>query len=401
MKIRRPIVPIVAFTCLAVASCTLMVEYWLVARAHEYDYVPPTPVVTSVAMPEPLKADLIAPTVGDSDLDFSPDGRLLAAVDSKEQIGGQGTSRVYRIADRQSVANLGTGADCCAWSPDGTLLGIARTTPARLELWNTTTWKVSETIAVPDSDGEGTQGTVIFGGLCFDQMQNVFVVARVESPRPRQTRSHAFAWWNAPGGRSKVLEAVGSDPKSEAFSLSASCASGPTTVLAISYVCEQHAADRKDVPLEVFHIWQETGRRIIRRRDVLFLTHEAWVRISPDGKMLATLTGADGVNQSGLFGLGTKSMGSWSLPEPNQNALDTRQMRFQRIDFSGENRLAVFIEPGPGESYSPHVLDLPDDKGCSSPPIPSDYSTAVGLSPDGHRLAVSAPSKGILVYRLP
>jgi WD40 repeat protein len=397
MKIRRLIVPTVAIVSVAIALCAFKFQSRLAAQAREEEYAPSRPVT----VPEPLQPELIASSPGDCDLDFSPDGRLLAAVDTKNQGSGQGAVRVYRIEDHEIAANLGTGADCCAWSPDGTLLGVARTRPARLELWDTATWQLSDTIAVPDFDGAGTRGSVIFGSLCFDQMQNVFVVARVESTNFRQTRSHAFAWWNAPNGRFRQPETIGSYPQAEAFSLSASSGTGSETVLAISYVCALHAADKKDGPLEVLRIWYEGGLRIIRQGEILSLTHEAWVRVSSDGKTLAALTGPDGFHDWRLFKLGTNFNGLWSLPDTTEHTPDLDQMRFQKLAFSGDNRLAAFIVSSDCEQNLPQVFYLAGDKDCLSPGLPRDESTAVGLSPDGHLLAVSTPGKGILLYRLP
>jgi WD40 repeat protein len=398
IKTRHLIVPIAALVSIAVAWGASRIQSWLEAEARAEWYPPAIPH----PLPEPPRPELIVPSAGDCDLDFSPDGRLLAAVDTKNQGAGQGAVRVYGIADHQTVANLGIGADCCAWSPDGTLLGVARTGPARLELWNTTTWTLSDTVAVPDVDGEGSRGSVIFGGLCFDQIQNVFVVARVESSTFKQRCSHAFVWWNLSGVRSRQLETIGSYPKAEAFSLSVSSGTGSETVLAISYVCAQHAADKKDVPLEVLRIWYEGGRRIIRQGEILPLTHETWVRVSPDGKTLAALTGPDGFHEWGLFKLGTNFNGSWSLSDSNNRAPDLDEMRFQKVDFSAASRLAILTVADKFERRSPQVFDLASDKKDSFwPQIPGDDSTAVALSPDGHLLAVSTPGKGIFVYRLP
>jgi hypothetical protein len=91
MKMRRPIVPIVMLLSLATALGTLWTESWLVAGTHEYDYILPTSAA-SAAIPEPVKPDLIAPTIADekacdSLLNFpdystavalSPEGHLLA-----------------------------------------------------------------------------------------------------------------------------------------------------------------------------------------------------------------------------------------------------------------------------------------------------------------------------------
>jgi hypothetical protein len=231
-------------------------------------------------------------------------------------------------------------------------------------------------------------------------------VARVESTNFKQTRSRAFAWWNAPNRRSRQPETIGSYPKAEAFSLSASSATGSETVLAISYVCALHAADKKDGPLEVLRIWYEGGRRIIRQGEILALTHEAWVRVSPDGKTLAALTGPDGVHEWSFFKLGTNFNGHrsewhWSLSDPTEHTPDLDQMRFQKLALSGDNRLATLIISSDCEQNLPQVFYLAGDKDCLSPALRRDESTAVGLSPDGRLLAVSTPGKGILVYHLP
>jgi WD40 repeat protein len=406
MKIRRAIVPAIAFALLATCVCALSVEFWFILQARAQgpvpELVPPTPFVP----PEPLKPDVIAPTVGDCDLDFSPDASLLAAVDSKDQTSGQGAVRVYRIADKQAVANLGTGAACCGWSPDGSLLAVARTGPARLELWDTTTWTLSDTIAVPDpalpdaalldDDGQNSHREMILSSLCVDRMQNVYVVARVESTRPELTRSHAYAWWNSRGGRSKELQVLGSYPRGEAFSLSASSNTPTMTVLAISYVCAQHAADHQEVPLEVLRIWRERGKRVIRQGEVAFLSHEACVRVSPDGKRLTTLTGSANAYRWNCVDLGANFDGRWSDSPQNNAPLDTSEMRLQSVDASSHRAVVIATE---GESVSPKVVDFDED--YFSADMPRDNATAVSLSSDGRLLAVSTPGKGILVYHLP
>jgi hypothetical protein len=391
MAKRQAIVSFVAFACLAIAFCTLLAEFCFVAQGrHE----PPSTLFYRPAAPD----FVLAAGAGDVDLDFSPDGCFLAAVEAKDSSGAQGTVRVFRIADRQTVATLGHGADSCAWSPDGSLLAVALDQPPRLELWNTKTWTRSDKIDVPPPYGSDARAPVIFGSLCFDQLGNVYVVHRIEGAPPNHTQSRALAWWNPPGGRSKRLEAIGSYPNREAFSLSASGGTESETRLAISYVCKEHASDGSDAPFEVLSIRHNAGReRTIRQEHTLLLTHEAWIRMRPDGRMLAAISGTN-LYTSGLFEITSQDLtGSWP-PGPSGGPWDAAQMRFRRVDFSDNNRLVAFVRPGSEDAAcAPQVCEF----GTGRVLLYLDYSTAVSLSSDGHLVAVSSPRRGILIYSVP
>jgi len=75
--------------------------------------------------------------------EFSPDGKLLALVDGREQVS------LWDVTTRRMVRNLEEGEDggalCIAFSPDGALLagGLSDHTeaPGRLVIWDTTTGK--------------------------------------------------------------------------------------------------------------------------------------------------------------------------------------------------------------------------------------------------------------------
>jgi WD40 repeat protein len=341
---------------------------------------------------------------------FSPDGRLRAE-NLCQFTESPGLLRVFRISDEMTVADLGDGVDSCAWSEDSSFLAVARSKPLQIELWDARTWKLTDRITAPATPGEASAANGFFGNPCFDHRGNLYVVRRNGPFRNSQEPwSRTYAWWRLPAGRARDLETIGSLSTAEAFNVSASTDSDTETCLAISYVSKNNsklrdfyaAIDRSSLrqnhttqghsnsgnttPIEILKIrFDAAGHRTIKQDCTLAADHEAWVRLTPDGKNLAVLADTDNYALS-VYKLGSRGAERmWSLPGCSDNPFDPKAMQEQRIDVSRDGRLVAFVRRYEIDDYGVEVRQISDQKLAGAI---RNWIPALAFSADG-RLAVS------------
>jgi len=328
---------------------------------------------------------------------FSPDGRMLAAGATDEQV------RVWRLAGSagpRPITTLGGFAswvNAVAFSPDGTALA-AGASGALAQVWRTTDWHLTATVP----------GPVNFTSVAFVPGTDLLLTGGIDGVArlrpldgPRLTdfgdligaaaqSADGSQIWVAPGSENPVVAQVRRTGalryRETGLVLRAPAAAGTIDqVVAASPDGSEVVAGTGAGKLVVWRI--KNGRAALLGMTTASTTLIEQVAFSPDGRFFGSVADDGTIS---IYPGGTGAM-------PTRVAkLDGGGMDLQ-LAFGPGDLLAVASAAGvvhlwhlSGRTWTP----LPDLKGFAS------YVYGVAFSPDGHTFAAGGADKLVRIYRV-
>lgn len=170
-----------------------------------------------------------------TDLEFSPNGELLAAALSEGAGPERVSTQIYRISARKSMSErdaLVTLPNCgkrCVWSSDGSVLAVQCTKPPGVQIHDTGTWTPRKFLRPPEKP---PNSEFEVRSLAYDSRGNLF--ATLQNDWLNQEVCRPVVWWNSQQKQENVPDFIGREGHLTGVSIDAH-AVGNDIRIAISY----------------------------------------------------------------------------------------------------------------------------------------------------------------------
>jgi hypothetical protein len=380
-------------------------------------------IVHSYLSPTPSAAVVIEPAFGFgyrgervADMQFSPDGRKLALLtfetDRPDRYTAKVAVRIYAMPGGTLEHEIASGAWKCAWSKDGSVLAIPQRNAIDIDLWDTRSWTIKQTLhvtypkSVPDPRPDISR-------LCFDQKGN-FYLAEFEQGWEASGFSTTYeysprVWWNLGDHWSRDEERFGScthpTPYSDSiapYDLSVSWAGQQTRVAFTSWNCWA----------QILKVRQGAKGMQSVELDFSFRVG-GWIKLTPDGEYLAVFgngggkeerpgDAVEGVDEHKITGKvrvfylsadHAELIGSRTVAATPSVRSGTAQL----LDVSGDGRFAAICTHRRIE-----VVRIPSCEPVAEIPQELKSNTSITFAPAGQLLAVADQERrAISFYRVP
>ncbi len=337
---------------------------------------------------------------GVGQLVFSPNGKFLAVATS---IGNfprpQYVAYVFDVEKCQQVVKFNPGGSACAWNSDGSSFALARIVhpdrssglqtrgePLTIEVWDATTWMLSQTLRIPSIS---TNISPSIQSLFFDEKNNLFATTHINefaryNQDSREWADNLLCWRVSTVESGKYSEpAVLVDAGAGVFG-AASCTIKGGTRLAISRAS-------LDSPIEI-HRMQEHGNGMpsLLLEFTLPAMKYADIRFTPDGRYMV----AADFDQFRLYHM---------LDDHAELLIQTVQQSYlflgdawHLVAVSGDSYYVAYTSGIPGKVTVVRTIDGRVEYELENRP------SAVAISPDGCLLAAAIKDEnGIRFYSIP
>jgi WD40 repeat protein len=352
------------------------------------------------------------------EMELSPDGQNVAVVTHEsEDIGADKCRvRVYKVPSGTLVREFATDARRCAWSTDGSVLALARSNGLDVDLWDSNSWTIKQTLHVTYPKNI-VQPEPKVARLCFDQTMNLYAAEFELDEAGGFGTTYEFSprvWWNIGGRWRQEADLFGSCSNPTPFSvavmpydISVASSGRETRVAVIYWACAA----------QILRVRERPGDKRIVEPEYSFRLGPASIKLTPEGKYLAAFDcnfakkdtkksretvkptnepAREHVGQFHLFRLfrdRAELIEKTIVELPPLLPFGSTQI----LDVSHDGRFAAYCTARRVE-----VVRVPTCRSVLLIQLKPDAATAIAFSPDNHFLAVAdRERRNISFYRIP